>query len=90
MSSGPSSRPAWTSAPRLLARLPGLPLSQLIVVAVLLLSVLAPGVHAQRDPVANFCRRFGHQTAVVDSRLYIDGGLLGWNPIGQTPNETSM
>lgn len=38
-----------------------------------------------RDPVKDFCRRFGHQTAVIDRKLYIDGGLLNWNPIAQYP-----
>jgi hypothetical protein len=41
---------------------------------------------AQKDPVVNFCRRFGHQTAVVDNRLYVDGGLIDWNPITSYPN----
>lgn len=51
---------------------------------------LLPGSAAQRDPVTNFCRRFGHQTAVVDKRLYIDGGLVDWNPITSYPqNYTS-
>lgn len=35
----------------------------------------------QNDPVKNFCRRWGHQSAVVDGRLYIDGGLINYqNP----------
>ena len=33
------------------------------------------------DPVNDFCRRFGHQSAVVDRRLYIDGGLAVGNPL---------
>ncbi|KAJ2897480.1 Kelch repeat-containing protein-like protein 5 [Zalerion maritima] len=37
----------------------------------------------QRDPIKDFCRRFGHQTAVVDDKLYIDGGLINWNPLKQ-------
>lgn len=37
----------------------------------------------QKDPLNDFCRRFGHQTAVIDSKLYIDGGLVDWNPISQ-------
>ncbi|KAF3905646.1 hypothetical protein ABW21_db0204761 [Orbilia brochopaga] len=28
------------------------------------------------DPILQFCRRFSHQTAVVDNRLFIDGGYL--------------
>jgi hypothetical protein len=37
----------------------------------------------QKDPLNDFCRRFGHQSAVVDSRLYLDGGFVDWNPIAQ-------
>lgn len=37
----------------------------------------------QKDPLNDFCRRFGHQTALIDSKLYIDGGLVDWNPISQ-------
>ncbi|CAG7565299.1 unnamed protein product [Fusarium equiseti] len=33
------------------------------------------------DPIEDFCRRFGHQTAVVDRKLYIDGGLVNWKPL---------
>ncbi|KUI60774.1 hypothetical protein VP1G_07971 [Cytospora mali] len=43
----------------------------------------------QRDPVQNFCRRFGHQTTVIDSKLYIDGGLIDWNPISTYPQNYS-
>ncbi|EKG10828.1 Galactose oxidase/kelch beta-propeller [Macrophomina phaseolina MS6] len=42
-------------------------------------------VHAAKDPVRDFCRRWGHQTAVVDRRLYIDGGQVTWNPMSQNP-----
>ena len=38
---------------------------------------------SQKDPLNDFCRRFGHQTAVVDQKLFIDGGLIDWNPIAQ-------
>lgn len=40
----------------------------------------------QKDPVKDFCRRFGHQTAVIDRKLYIDGGFVDWNPISQNRN----
>lgn len=30
----------------------------------------------QKDPLIDFCRRFGHQSCVIDSRLYIDGGQV--------------
>jgi hypothetical protein len=35
----------------------------------------------QTNPLKNFCRLFGHQTAVVDRQLYIDGGLVNWGPL---------
>ena len=35
---------------------------------------------AQYDPLKDFCRRFGHQSAIVDNRLYIDGGFVNWKP----------
>jgi hypothetical protein len=45
--------------------------------------------NAQKDPIKDFCRRFDHQTAVIDNRLYIDGGLLNWNPISQNPENVT-
>lgn len=30
------------------------------------------------DPVVDFCRRFGHQTAVIDDRLYVVGGYVDY------------
>ncbi|KAI0166446.1 hypothetical protein GGR57DRAFT_26729 [Xylariaceae sp. FL1272] len=41
--------------------------------------------NSQREPVTNFCRRFGHQTAVIDRKLYIDGGFVNWNPLSTNP-----
>ncbi|KAK1751333.1 hypothetical protein QBC47DRAFT_329977 [Echria macrotheca] len=35
---------------------------------------------AQYDPLKDFCRRWAHQAAVVDDRLYIDGGMVDWKP----------
>ena len=46
---------------------------------------LIPLAEAQRDPVRDFCRRWGHQSAVVDNRLFIDGGYVNWEPIGPNP-----
>ena len=40
---------------------------------------------APNDPIQDLCRRFSHQTAVVDSRLYIDGGYVNANPLSQNP-----
>jgi hypothetical protein len=39
----------------------------------------------QKDPLSDFCRRFGHQQAIIDNKLYLDGGLVNWNPISQNP-----
>ncbi|KAK3380538.1 hypothetical protein B0T24DRAFT_519653 [Lasiosphaeria ovina] len=39
---------------------------------------------AQYDPVKDFCRRFGHQSAVVDNKLYIDGGFVNWKPFTES------
>lgn len=56
----------------------------------ILLSCLAKESSAQLDPIKNFCRRFGHQTALIDRKLYIDGGFLNYNPLSQYPtNYTS-
>jgi hypothetical protein len=39
----------------------------------------------QKDPINDFCRRFGHQSTIIDDKLYIDGGLVDWNPISENP-----
>ncbi|KAI9706253.1 MAG: hypothetical protein M1820_004828 [Bogoriella megaspora] len=45
---------------------------------------------ASHDPVNDFCRRFGQQTTVVGRQLYIDGGLVNWNPLPSNPdNDTN-
>lgn len=57
--------------------------------SVLLLAWLLLGTSfAQNDPVKNFCRRWGHQSAVVDRKLYIDGGLINYEDA--TNNLTSQ
>lgn len=33
-------------------------------------------IAAQQDPIQDFCRRHQHQTCVIDSKLYIDGGKV--------------
>ncbi|KAI9730989.1 MAG: hypothetical protein M1834_005450 [Cirrosporium novae-zelandiae] len=50
-----------------------------------LLLILIKTSSQQKDPLRDFCRRFGHQTTVIDRKLYIDGGLLNWNPIDANP-----
>lgn len=45
---------------------------------------------AQFDPVRDFCRRWAHQTAVVDRKLYLDGGLVNYKPFSSSSqNATS-
>lgn len=56
----------------------------------LLLSFATLSLQDTKDPVKDFCRRWGHQTAVIDRKLYIDGGQVDWNPLSQNPlNYTS-
>ncbi|KAL6707982.1 hypothetical protein ACN47E_003656 [Coniothyrium glycines] len=33
----------------------------------------------QQDPIIDFCRRWGHHTAQIDGRLYLDGGMVKYN-----------
>jgi hypothetical protein len=40
---------------------------------------------APKDPLKDFCRRFSHQTAVINRHLYIDGGYVNANPLAQNP-----
>lgn len=42
------------------------------------------------DPLEDFCRLHSHRTAIVDRKLYIDGGFVNWSPLTSNPtNETS-
>ena len=43
-------------------------------------SWLASLGHALNDPLNDFCRRFGHQTAIVDNHLFVDGGFINYKP----------
>ncbi|QPC69251.1 hypothetical protein HYE68_000003 [Fusarium pseudograminearum] len=47
-------------------------------IILLLLCFFSGNTLGQNDPVKHFCRRWGHQSAVVDGRLYIDGGLINY------------
>lgn len=60
-------------------------MAKLMLCLVVALSFVALSSQDTKDPVNDFCRRFGHQSAVVDRRLYIDGGLVNWNPLSQNP-----
>lgn len=60
-------------------------LSLLMTIALLSRSLQA------KDPIQDFCRRWGHQTAEVDGKLYIDGGQVTWNPMSKNSlNYTSI
>ncbi|KAK3374540.1 hypothetical protein B0H63DRAFT_548764 [Podospora didyma] len=50
---------------------------------------MVPKVYCQYDPLKDFCRRFGHQSAVVDNRLYIDGGFVNWKPFAASSQNYS-
>ncbi|KAK8874565.1 cell wall anchored protein [Apiospora arundinis] len=56
-----------------------MPLVTLIVVSLLTTA------NAQKDPVGSFCRRFGHQTTVIDRKMYIDGGFINYSPVDIDP-----
>jgi hypothetical protein len=63
---------------------------QVPLIMLMLLFCFSSLSYAQRDPVNNFCRRFGHQTAVIDRKLYIDGGFINYSPLEDDPtNYTS-
>jgi hypothetical protein len=59
-------------------------LNILLVSTLLALPTLA---QPPADPLY-FCRRYGQQTAVIDRKLYIDGGWLYANSIQQNPIPT--
>ncbi|KAH7119706.1 hypothetical protein B0J11DRAFT_66918 [Dendryphion nanum] len=39
------------------------------------------------EPLKNFCRRFEHSTAILNNKLYVDGGYINSSP--QSANETN-
>jgi hypothetical protein len=44
-----------------------------------------------KNPKDDFCRRFAHQTTVIDDKLYIDGGWVNFDDFQQThENYSSM
>jgi hypothetical protein len=50
----------------------------------LLLSLVVFDLVAAKNPRDNFCRRFAHQTTVIDDKLYIDGGWVNFDDFQQT------
>jgi hypothetical protein len=49
---------------------------KMITILLIALITAAAGQQNIQDPISSFCRRHKHQTCVVDSELYIDGGLV--------------
>lgn len=44
-----------------------------------------------KNPVKDFCRRHSHQTCIIDSKLFIDGGMVYYNDHGDScDNETKL
>jgi hypothetical protein len=52
----------------------------------LLLISVHQSLAVNHDPIRDFCRRFSHQTAVIDQTLYIHGGQLNYNPMTEDPS----
>jgi hypothetical protein len=61
-------------------------LPQVSIMRLLLLIAAATLAAAQLDPIQDFCRRHQHQTCVIDSKLYIDGGKVYYG--GSVENDT--
>lgn len=59
----------------------------MLAVSVIALYLVAFAL-AQVDALKDFCRRWGHQTAVVDNRLYLDGGWVNWKPFTEDSVES--
>jgi hypothetical protein len=65
-------------------------LSQLFLALIFVANTLAENLPGNADQLQDFCRRWGHRTAVVSNRLYIDGGFVNRNPLTDYPtNYTS-
>ena len=65
--------------------------SLLLLITAEIYVILASGLAQDtRDPLEDFCRRFGHATAEVDRKLFINGGQFDSNPISELKyNRTS-
>lgn len=59
------------------------------VVWIILWCYASLSLQQRRDPISNFCRRWGHQSAIVDEKLYIDGGLVTFSPSDGTPQNVT-
>lgn len=50
----------------------------LLVLQVLVIPSFGQSGQQQFDPLNDFCRRFEHQTTIIDNKLFIDGGLVDY------------
>ncbi|CAH0059684.1 unnamed protein product [Clonostachys solani] len=57
--------------------------SQKHTVHVLLIVILLIDWAVASNPKENFCRRYAHQTTVIDDKLYIDGGWVNFDNFPQ-------
>ncbi|KAL2164453.1 hypothetical protein VTH06DRAFT_3669 [Thermothelomyces fergusii] len=80
-----SKRPGTASKSRRMSRVAGLSPFLALWVSFLLFLDSFGRSSAEVDPVKHFCRRFGHQTALIDRKLYIDGGFMNYSPRSQYP-----
>ncbi|KAG9237320.1 hypothetical protein BJ875DRAFT_438577 [Amylocarpus encephaloides] len=55
-----------------------------------LLVLLAQASIQQKDPKLDFCRRYAHQTCVVDQQLFIDGGMVNYGDVSQNLSNTFL
>jgi hypothetical protein len=42
-----------------------------------------------KNPKDNFCRIYGHQTTVINDKLYVDGGLVNFNDLQKAGDNVS-
>lgn len=55
---------------------------------ILLLLISPAFAQPPQDPLRDLCRRYAHQTTIIDRKLYIDGGWLYANPLPDNPVPT--
>lgn len=57
----------------------------LLRLSIFLVTLRSVQCQAPKDSLKDFCRRFSHQTAVINRHLYIDGGYVNAVPLSQNP-----
>ncbi|ORY69535.1 uncharacterized protein BCR38DRAFT_332031 [Pseudomassariella vexata] len=78
-------RPAWSRASRSTTTPLQPRLWTWVASVITLLCLLTGTATGEKDQVTNFCRRFGHSTALIDRKLYIDGGFINYDPLPSNP-----